>query len=73
MTDSAASEAARALAARRPRVPIICEACGREFTATVRRDQTTRACSSTCRSKLHRQRKRQNPEVGATNGTRTAG
>ena len=55
MTDTAASEAGRALAARRPRVPFTCEACGKEYAAVVKRDRENRACSSACRSNLWRQ------------------
>jgi len=58
MTDSTASEAGRALAARRPRLPFVCEACGREYTALVKKDRQNRACSSTCRTRLFRQQKR---------------
>ena len=54
MTDTAASEAGRALAARRPRRPFTCEACGKAFTAVVKRGRENRACSTTCRSKLWR-------------------
>jgi hypothetical protein len=60
MTDTAASEAGRALAARRPRLPFICEACGKEYTAVVKSDRENRACSSTCRSRLFREAKRAN-------------
>ena len=60
MTDIAASDAARALAARRPRRPFTCEACGQEYTAVVKRDRVNRACSSTCRSRLFRQREQAN-------------
>ena len=55
MTDTAASEAGRALAALRPRHPFVCESCGREYTAIVKKDRVNRACSPACRSKLWRQ------------------
>jgi len=57
-TDQTASEAGRALAARRPRQPFVCEACGKEYTAIVKSDRVNRACSSTCRTRLFRQQKR---------------
>ena len=58
MTDPTASEMARALAARRPRHPFTCEACGKEYTAVAKRDRVNRACSATCRSRLFREQKR---------------
>ena len=58
MTDPAASEAGRALAARRPRLPFVCEACGKEYLAVVKKGRENRACSSACRSRLFRQAKR---------------
>lgn len=51
MTAPTATEAARALAARRPRVTIICEVCGRECS----RRPPARTCSNACRQNLHRQ------------------
>ena len=57
-TDTTASEAGRALAALRPRHPFTCEACGKEYTALVKKDRVNRACSATCRSRLFRQQKR---------------
>lgn len=60
ITITDASDAARALAAFRPRRPFVCEACGKEYTAVVKRDRANRACSSACRSRLFRQQKRAN-------------
>ena len=53
------SEAARQLAALRPRAVYVCEFCGRAFEALARRTQQARTCSPACRQKLYRQRKRQ--------------
>lgn len=53
MTDTPASEAARQLALSKPRQTFVCEACGAEYEATVRRDQPNRACSGPCRDKLY--------------------
>jgi hypothetical protein len=61
MTD--ASEAARALAARRRRTIFVCEVCGQPFEAWERATQRARTCSGACRVKLHRQSK-QEPKVG---------
>ena len=41
------------LAAQRRRATKVCPACGKTFTARA----TARVCSSTCRSRLHRQKK----------------
>ena len=57
MTD--ASEAGRALVAHRPRITLVCEACQREFQARpAGGKRAPRACSSTCRSRLHRREKK---------------
>ncbi len=53
------SEAARQLAALRPRATFVCEVCGHEYEAWVRDTQQARTCSPACRQKLYRQRKRQ--------------
>ena len=53
------SEAARQLAALRPRATFVCAVCGAEFEAWVRDTQQSRTCSPSCRQKLYRQRKRQ--------------
>lgn len=55
MTD--ASEAARQLAARRPRATFVCTVCGREFVALVRKTQPAQTCSTACRQRLQRQRR----------------
>ncbi len=60
--DTAASEAGRALQARRRRHPFTCEACGREYLAVVKKDRQNRACSSACRSRLFRQAKKARTE-----------
>lgn len=53
-----ASEAARALAARRPRITIVCEVCGAEREVVAQTgDRTPRTCSTKCRSRLHRRQK----------------
>lgn len=52
---STPSELARALAARRRRTIIICEACGREAEVWARKTQQARTCSLKCRQKLWRQ------------------
>lgn len=59
MTDPAASEDGRALAARRPRATFVCEVCHQPFEAWVRKPdkQPARTCSATCRSRLHRAEK----------------
>lgn len=57
-----ASEAARQLAARRPRAAYICLVCGEEFTAVVRTgDRAPKTCPrpKTCRDKLNRRRRAQ--------------
>lgn len=53
------SEAARQLAALRPRATFVCTVCGAEFEAWVRDTQQAQTCSPACRQKLYRQRKRQ--------------
>lgn len=64
MTNDDATEAARALAARRPTVTIICEICGRQATKQVRSGaKRSRTCSRSCREKLLRR------ERGAERGT----
>jgi hypothetical protein len=68
MTDTAASDAARALAARRPRAVFICEVCGAKFEAWQRKKQKARTCSGKCRAALFRR----NRPNGSENGTREA-
>ena len=59
MTDSAATEAARALAARRPTETIVCEVCGTTREAVRHRGRTNRFCSDACRDRARRTRERQ--------------
>jgi len=52
-----ASEAARALVAKRKRYPTVCVICGAEFLAiTAPKADQQRTCSNRCRSALRRQR-----------------
>jgi len=60
MTDPAIAEAARMLAARRPRATYTCEVCGENFEALVRTgSKAPRTCPrpKSCRDRLYRQRK----------------
>ena len=54
-----ASEAARQLAALRPRATYVCEFCGREFEALARKSQQARTCSQSCRQRLYLKHKRE--------------
>lgn len=63
MTD--ASEAARALAARRPRITIVCEVCGAEREAVAQTgDRTPRTCSARCRQALFRRNRAERHAIG---------
>ena len=53
------SEAARQLAALRPRAVYVCEFCGRAFEALARRTQQARTCSQSCRQQLYLKHKRE--------------
>lgn len=55
MTDTDASDAGRALAARRKREWFVCERCATRFEATVKRDRENRFCGPACRNKQWRQ------------------
>lgn len=55
------SEAARQLAALRPRAVYVCEFCGREFEALARKSQQARTCSQSCRQRMYLKNKRQRP------------
>ena len=52
------SEAARQLAALRPRATFVCAWCGREFEALARKSQQARTCSQSCRQRLYLRNKR---------------
>ncbi len=53
IVDSAmATEAARALAARRPTTEITCAVCGQRKTVVARETQPARTCSKVCRNRL---------------------
>lgn len=59
MSKSDATDAARALAARRQRAVIVCEVCQQERTVVVMgKGRAARTCGPTCRSKLHRREKK---------------
>lgn len=59
MTTPAASDAARALVAHRPRSTFVCEVCEKEFEARVPgKGDPPRTCGATCRSTLHRREKK---------------
>ena len=58
MTSHAPSEAARQLAALRPRATYVCDYCGKEFEALARRGQQARTCSQSCRQRLYLRNKR---------------
>lgn len=58
------TEAARALAALRPRTTITCEVCGAERLAVARKKQPARTCGRRCRDKL-RNRQRPRKSVSA--------
>ena len=66
MTDTDASEIARALAARRRRAVFICEVCEREYEAWDRQRQQARTCSPACRQKLYRERKQAERHANCT-------
>ena len=53
------SEAARQLAALRPRATYVCAWCGREFEALARKSQQARTCSQSCRQMLYQKNKRE--------------
>lgn len=53
------SEAARQLAALRPRATFVCAWCSREFTALTRKGQQARTCSPSCRQMLYQKNKRE--------------
>jgi hypothetical protein len=60
MMNTDASQAARALAARRQRVMRRCSLCGKEFTGVA----TKRYCSAACRLRASRERLRTNGSGG---------
>lgn len=51
------SEAARQLAALRPRATFVCTVCGAEFETLDRQKQPPKTCSNRCRQAAHRQRR----------------
>ena len=53
------SEAARQLAALRQRATFVCDYCGKEFVALVRKSQQARTCSQSCRQRMYLQNKRE--------------
>ena len=65
MTTTDATEAARALAARRPRITITCEVCGAEREVVAQTKQRTpRTCSARCRQALFRRNRAERHAIG---------
>lgn len=58
------SEAARQLAALRPRATYACAWCRKEFEAVARKGQQARTCSRSCRQMLYQKHKRERERAG---------
>ena len=58
MTTTDPSELGRALAARRSRATVVCEACRQAFEARISEKRPPRTCANACRQKLWRREKK---------------